>query len=51
VAVTHAGDEPVSIAEATSISAELAPALDDLLCELARHAVSDALTDLERGGG
>ena len=51
VAVTHAGDGPVDIAQAASISAELAPALDDLLAELARHVVSAALAELERESG
>ena len=51
VAVTHAGDGPVDIARTASISAELAPALDDLLAELARHVVSAALADLERESG
>jgi purine-nucleoside phosphorylase len=51
VAVTHAGDGPVDIGQAASISAELAPALDDLLVELARHAVAEAVADLERESG
>ena len=50
VLVTHTGDAPVDIAEVASVSSELAPALDDLLWEVARNVESEAMADLEREG-
>lgn len=51
VLVTHAGDERVDIARVAAVSSELAPALDDLLWELARNVEGEAMADLERGAG
>ena len=49
VLVTHAGDGAVDIARVAAVSSELAPAVDDLLWEIARTVEAEALADLERG--
>lgn len=48
VVVTHEGDGAVDIAQVASSSRELAPALDDLLWELAGAVERDARAGLER---
>jgi len=49
VMVVSSGDGPVDIAHVSAVSGELAPALDDLLWELAGTVQAEALADLERG--
>ena len=49
VLVTHSGDGPIDIARVAATSTELAPALDDLLWELARSVEAEATAELERG--
>jgi hypothetical protein len=41
----------VDIGRVAAVSSELAPALDDLLWELARNVEGEAMADLERGPG
>jgi len=49
VLVTHAGDGAVDIAQVAAVSSELAPAVDDLLWEIARTVEAESMADLERG--
>ena len=48
VLVVSAGDDPVDIARVSAVASEMAPALDDLLWELAGSVQADALVDLAR---
>ncbi len=48
VLVTSTGDTPIDVARVAAVSNELAPALDDLLWDLAAEVQERALCDLER---